>query len=75
MEIVPGTLLIAVFAMCIYILQKWRRSIKESMSPFDDTKTRFKKNSIGYFADVFSLGFIFFIILIVYFIVEKNQYS
>ena len=72
MKFVPATILIIGSIWFIVILRKWRKSIKESLSPMENMQINRKKNRAGFLIDVFTLGLIGFVAALLYFRFVKN---
>ena len=61
-----NALTILVVSGFIVVLQKWKKVVRESISPLDSESDKRQKEIKGFLIDIFSLGFIFFISVIVF---------
>lgn len=71
MKLIIGILVIGLVIGFVFVLQKWRKSIKESISSLETIESKRRKNGIGFLIDVFSLGFIGMAVLMVYFMINS----
>ena len=69
MSLIGGVLLELLIIWFIYVLQKWRRSVNTSITAIEEKEVRAKKSIIVYLINVFSLGFLFFACVVLYFMI------
>ncbi len=68
MKLFEGIVLVILFLVFTFVLQKWRKSIKESTQAIDGKKLNRKKEMKVTLIDIFSFNFIVLACIILYFL-------